>query len=193
MFKKKKNAREVQGRIYSGEKMETLSVIKSRRSVRRFQKTPFPEELLVKILEAGQAAPSAGNVQPWRFFVVRNREKKLRLADAALGQSWLLNAPVIIAVCADLDRSQRSYGRRGSELYALQDTAAAIQNMLLAVTSLGLAACWIGAFREDLVAPLLGVDGKKMRPVALIPIGYAAEAATAPPKFKLDDVVEYVD
>lgn len=173
--------------------MDLLHIIKARRSVRRFQQAPFAEELLNQVLEAGQYAPSAGNVQPWRFFVVRNGEKLQQLADAALGQTWILSAPLVIVVCADLARSQTSYGRRGSELYALQDSAAAIQNMLLTVTSVGLAACWVGAFREELAARVVGVDGKNMRPVALIPIGYAAEPAAAPQKRPLEEIVEYMD
>ncbi|MEW5919791.1 MAG: nitroreductase family protein [Bacillota bacterium] len=173
--------------------MDILSLIKARRSVRRFQTIPFPEELLTRMLEAGQAAPTAGNVQPWQFFVVRNREKQAQLADAALGQTWILSAPVIIVVCADLARSRSSYGRRGSELYAIQDSAAAIQNILLTATALGIASCWVGAFREELAAQLIGVDGQNMRPVALIPLGYAAEPTAAPPKRALGEIVEYID
>ncbi len=174
-------------------KMDVLSLIKTRRSVRLFKKDPFPPELLTQLLEAGQAAPSAGNVQPWKFFVVRNREKQVQLSDAALGQTWILSAPVIVVVCADLARSRSSYGQRGGELYALQDTAAAIQNMLLTVTANGLAGCWVGAFREELAAQVMGVDRQSMRPVALIPIGYPAETATAPHKRTLNEIVEYLD
>jgi nitroreductase len=173
--------------------MDVLSLIKNRRSVRRFKKDPFPVELVNQLLEAGQAAPSAGNVQPWKFFVVRNREKQMQLSDAALGQAWILSAPVIIVVCADLARSRSSYGQRGGELYALQDTAAAIQNILLTSTAAGLASCWVGAFREDLAAQVIGVDRQSMRPVALIPIGYPDATATAPQKRALSEIVKYLD
>ena len=173
--------------------MDILDLIKKRRCVRHFKEEPFPPALLTRLLEAGQAAPTAGNVQPWRFYVVRNREKQERLCDAALGQMWIRSAPVVIVVCADLDRSRISYGRRGGELYALQDTAAAIQNILLTATAAGLAACWVGAFREELAAQIIGVDQQKMRPVALIPIGYAAETPGAPAKRPLDETVEYLD
>ncbi len=161
--------------------------------MRRFKKDPFPPELLTQLLEAGQAAPSAGNVQPWKFFVVRNRGKQVQLSDAALGQTWILSAPVIIVVCANLARCRSSYGQRGGELYALQDTAAAIQNILLTATANGLAGCWVGAFREELAAQVIGVDQKIMRPVALLPIGYHGETAAAPQKLPLDEIVEYLD
>ena len=161
--------------------------------MRQFKQDPFPTEILAKLLEAGQTAPTAGNIQPWKFFVVRNREKQAKLSDAALGQTWILSAPIIIVVCADLKRSSSSYGQRGKELYALQDTAAAIQNILLTATANGLAGCWVGAFREELAAQVLGVDHKSMRPVALLPIGYPAKTTTAPQKRTLDEIVEYLD
>lgn len=173
--------------------MDVFSAIKGRRSVRQFKKEPFPGELLTKLLEAGQTAPTAGNIQPWKFFVVRNREKQVKLSDAALGQSWILSAPIIIVVCADLKRSGSSYGQRGRELYALQDTAAAIQNILLTATAYGLAGCWVGAFREELAAQVVGVDQLSMRPVALLPIGYPEETTTAPQKRTLEEIVEYLD
>ena len=173
--------------------MDILDLIKKRRSVRRFKDDPFPPALLTRLLEAGQAAPTAGNVQPWRFYIVRNREMKEQLCDAALGQMWIRDAPVVIVVCADLERSRISYGRRGSELYALQDTAAAIQNILLTAAAAGLAACWVGAFREEPAAQIIGVDQQKMRPVALIPIGYAAETPDTPVKRPLFETVEYLD
>jgi len=173
--------------------MDILDLIKKRRSVRRFKNDPFPPALLTRLLEAGQAAPSAGNVQPWRFYVVRNREKQEQLCDAALGQMWIRSAPIVIVVCADLERSRIPYGRRGAELYALQDTAAAIQNILLTATAAGLATCWVGAFREEPVAQIVGVDPQKMRPVAIIPIGYAAETPDTPAKRPLHETVEYID
>jgi len=173
--------------------MDVYSAVKNRRSVRRFKKEPFAEETLEKLLDAARLAPSAGNAQPWQFIVVRNRNTMARLADAALGQSWMLSAPLMVVVCAELKRSAASYGRRGVELYAIQDTAAAIENMLLCAVAEGLAACWVGAFREEAAASALGIDSKTLRPVALIPIGYPAERSSMPPKRPLDDVVQYVD
>lgn len=173
--------------------MEVFEAIKRRRSIRRFKEEPFPEDLLKKLLDAARMAPSAGNVQPWKFFVVRNKDIQAKLADAALGQTWMLSAPVMIVVCADLDRAKASYGRRGSELYALQDTAAAIQNILLGATGAGLASCWVGAFREEMAANILGIDYDVLRPVAIIPLGYPAESSRVPPKRGLDEITQYID
>lgn len=187
------NTREVQSWNWFPVQMDVLTSIKTRRSVRGFEKDPIPEETLQKLLEAGHAAPTAGNVQPWRFFVVHNRDIQQMLVDAALGQTWMLTAPVILVVCADLERCRRSYGQRGEELYALQDTAAAIQNILLTATAAGLATCWVGAFREEPAAEVLQLDRQKVRPLALIPVGYPKDTTTAPPKLALEEVVEYRD
>lgn len=173
--------------------MDVFTAIKTRQSIRRFKTEPFPEETLEKILEASRYAPSAGNVQPWKFFVVRSKDVRVKLADAALGQKWMVTAPVIIVACADLPRSAASYGQRGSELYALQDTAAAIQNMILSAVEAGLACCWVGAFREEIAARILNINPQVLRPVAMIPLGYPAESPARPAKRPLEEIIEYID
>lgn len=172
--------------------MDIFEAIKKRRSVRSFKADPFPEEILFQLLDSARYAPTAGNVQPWKFYIVRNKEIQTRLAEAAPGQSWLLTAPVIIVVCAELAKSAASYGQRGSTLYAIQDTAAAIENILLCAVEKGLACCWVGAFREEIVAQLLGLDIQKNRPVAMIPIGYPAEEAITPVKRPLEEIIIFV-
>ncbi len=173
--------------------MDVFTAIKKRRSVRRFKKDAFPQEALDRMLEAARMAPSAGNVQPWKFFVVRNKEVQRQMANAALGQRWMAEPPVMLVVCAELPRSAAAYGRRGAELYALQDTAAAIENLLLCAVEEGLAACWVGAFREKVAADALGLDLERLRPIALIPLGYPAEDPSPPSKRPLKEVTEYVD
>ncbi|RLF13512.1 MAG: nitroreductase family protein [Thermoprotei archaeon] len=168
--------------------MELFEAIRSRRSIRRFRDEDIPEEDLKKILEAAIWAPSAGNLQPWEFIVVKNEETKRRLAMAALGQMWMTTAPVIIVVCANLEKSAWRYGTRGRELYAIQDTAAAIENMLLAAHALGYGSCWVGAFDEDEVRRILNIP-EGVRPVALIPIGRPAERPSPPSRIPLDRVV----
>jgi nitroreductase len=147
-------------------------VVQARQSVRAFdQERDVPSEAVTKLLEAAIRAPSAGNCQPWQFFVVRNEDTKRDLARAALDQWFLSEAPVVIVVCTDPERSARRYGDRGRQLYSLQDTAAAIENLLLAVAASGLGACWVGAFDEGAAAGALDLD-RRLRPVAIIPIGY---------------------
>ena len=105
--------------------MDVIEAIKGRRSVRSFTGDPVKEEDLQEILDAARYAPSAGNLQPLELVVVKNPEVKRRLARASLGQSFVAEAPVVIVICANVSRTARRYGRRGSELYVIQDTAAA--------------------------------------------------------------------
>lgn len=139
-------------------------------------------------------APSAANLQPWLFFVVENKEIKEKLKEAARGQNLLAEAPVVIVVCADAARIRDRYGSRGTELFMLQDTAAAVQNFLLAATALGFGTCWVGAFSEEKVASLLGIDAKEKRPVAIIPLGYPAiSPPEAPARRPVADVAFFVE
>jgi len=154
--------------------LDLIEAIKNRRSVRAFKKEDVPAQVIEKILECGNLAPSAGNLQPRDFVVVRNSKKKKRLADAAFGQEFVTEAPVVIVVCANADRS-KPYGTRGETLYCIQDATAAIQNMLLAVHAEGLAACWVGAFDEGQASRILELPSS-VRPIALIPVGRANES-----------------
>ena len=172
--------------------MEFFEVLERRRSVRSFEPDrAVSAEDEQRLLEAACRAPSAGNVQPWRFFAVRNVEMKSRLMAAALGQPWVGEAPLLIVACADLAAHEKAYGRRGVELYSIQDTAAAVENILLAATALGLGSCWIGAFRESQVAEALEIP-RHLRPVALIPIGYIRGALWTPPKLPHEEVIFHI-
>jgi len=168
--------------------MDVFQAIQGRRSVRSFRPDPVSEEDLRKILEAAIAAPSAGNRQPWEFIVVRDGERKREVAEAAYGQHFIEEAPVVVVVCANLVRSATVYGRRGEELYAIQDTAAAVQNMLLAAFALGYGTCWVGAFDEEKVSRVLKIP-KGVRPVAIVPIGRPAEKPSKTSRLPLSKVV----
>lgn len=159
------------GGIAEDRVLEVFEAIKGRRSVRSFLDKDVSKTQVERIFECGTLAPSAGNIQPWEFIIVRSPERKRALARAALGQEFIEEAPVVIVVVADQARSAKIYGRRGAELFSIQDTAAAIQNMLLAAHSMGLGTCWVGAFDEDEVSKIVKV-GAYLKPVAIIPIGY---------------------
>lgn len=167
-------------------------VVSKRRSVRRFKSDPLSKETLLSLLEYAVMAPSAGNIQPWRFLVISDSAVRRRLVKAAFNQNWILQAPVLVVVTADLKRAATAYGSRGVQLYALQDTAAAAQNLLLAVVDAGLAACWVGAFSEDEVSRVLELP-PHFRPVAIVPIGVPAETDNGSPGRKPPDAVVYCD
>jgi len=170
--------------------VDIFEIFKLRRSIRAFTEEDVSDEQIEKILEAARWAPSAGNIQPWEFIVVRRPDIKRDLARAALNQTFIEEAPVVIVACADEIRSGRIYGNRGVNLYCIQDTAAAIENMLLAACALGLGACWVGAFDEEAARKVLRIP-RGVRPVAMIPVGYPAEKPSPPRKRPLKEIVHY--
>lgn len=170
--------------------MDIFEIFKLRRSIRAFTEEDVSDEQIEKILEAARWAPSAGNIQPWEFIVVRRPDIKRDLARAALNQTFIEEAPVVIVACANEIRSGRIYGSRGVNLYCIQDTAAAIENMLLAACALGLGACWVGAFDEEAARKILRIP-RGVRPVAMIPVGYPAEKPSPPRKRPLKEIAHY--
>ena len=170
--------------------MELLEAIKTRRSTRTFKKQTIPDNAIETIIDAARCAPSAGNIQPWEFVIIKNPTVKKKLAEAALNQSHVEEAPVVIVVCADEKRSSMGYGKRGRTLYCLQDTAAATQNILLAAHSMGLGTCWVGAFNEDEVKDILKAP-EGIKPVAMIPLGYANQTARQRGRRLLNQIVHY--
>jgi len=161
--------------------MDLFEAIRDRRSIRSFTNKQVQDNTLNKIIELAQLAPSAGNRQARDFIIIRNNKTKEKLCTAALDQEFIEEAPVIIVVCANEERSALRYGTRGSALYCILDAAAAVQNLLLVVHSLGLGACWIGAFSEPKVRDVLNLPDY-MRPIAIIPFGYSIEKPQPPPR-----------
>lgn len=168
--------------------MDVFEAIKGRRSVRSYASREVSDETVEKLIDAARWAPSAGNVQPWEFIIVRSLDIKRKLAAAALNQRFIEEASVVIVVCADEQRSARAYGSRGASLYCIQDTAAAIQNIHLAAYALGLGTCWVGAFREDQASQALRLP-PYIRPVAIIPVGYPAEKPQPRPRRSLKEII----
>ena len=158
-----------------------------RRSVRAFTGEDVSDADAEKLIEAACLAPSAGNNQPWGFVLVREPETKQKLVEAAHGQAFIGTAPVVIVVCADPKRTTPKYGERGMNLYCIQDTAAAVENILLTAAHNGLGACWIGAFDESMAAEAVGLP-EEVRPVAMIPVGHPAQSPEPRPRRKLSEV-----
>ncbi|MCL2816625.1 MAG: nitroreductase family protein [Oscillospiraceae bacterium] len=151
--------------------MDFNELSQSRRSIRNFKPRDISQEDLIKLITAAQSAPSAGNCQPWHFYIVNDKAVQTELKIACYNQEFMMTAPVFIVVCADIQRSTGRYGDRGKNLYCIQDTAAAIQNLLLCAKSLGLGTCWCGAFDEAKVSAVMNLNDD-MRPIAIIPVGY---------------------
>lgn len=171
--------------------MDVFQCIFKRRSVRKFEKKEVDDKLIGLMLYAATHAPSSGNTQEWEFIVVKDEGQKKKLATSALHQEFISEAPVVIVVCADLEKISLKYGKRGENLYFAQDTAAAVQNILLSAQALDLGSCWVGAFDEEHVKDILGLP-ENLRPLVILPIGYPAEEPEIPKRVPFENLT-YVD
>ena len=172
--------------------MSFIDLAWKRKSVRNFKPDDVPVKTIMKLLDAARSTPSGGNCQPWYFYVIKNTGLKEQLHRSADGrQHFMLEAPVHIVVCADLARTSSVYGDRGRDLYSIQDTAAAIENLLLCAVDEGLSACWCGAFDEKSVSALLKLNDD-MRPVAIIPIGYAVNEPAKTSRKPIEEISTFI-
>jgi coenzyme F420-0:L-glutamate ligase/coenzyme F420-1:gamma-L-glutamate ligase len=193
-------------------------LLSTRRSIRRYQEQPVTPAVLEQVLTAATWAPSAHNRQPWRFAVVTEAEDRARLAaamgarlradrladgdpaeaveaDAARSQTRLTGAPVVVAVCltlAEMDRYPDARRANAEYLMAVQSTAMAVQNLLLAAHAEGLGACWMCAplFCPEVVVEALALPAD-WQPQALITIGYPASAGKPARRKALGEVVHW--
>lgn len=167
---------------------DVLDIIKSRRSITSYLPRPIEWEFVSRVCDAARHAPSCGNLQNWRFIVVTDPAKRKAIAEASMQQYWMIQAPVHIVVCAEPEKAERYYGLRGERLYTIQNCAAAVMNILLEAHSLGLGACWVGAFDEEMVKRTIRAE-EFVRPQAIVTLGYAAEIPPKPPKYPLNAMV----
>lgn len=164
--------------------METLKAISTRTSIREFLDKEVPLEIIKTVLEAGIKAPSGGNRQPWRFVVVTDKEK-IKNFDPEYNQPCIEQAPAVIVACANPYDTWEKYGEN-DQCYIL-DTAAAIQNMLLAIHDQGLGGVWIASFSKGEVRKQLNIP-KHWQIIAIIPFGYYDGKNIATPRKKVEEV-----
>ncbi|RMH79790.1 MAG: nitroreductase [Acidobacteria bacterium] len=167
--------------------MEFFEVLKARHSIRSYLRKPVEEEKLLKIMEATKSAPSAGNLQAYEVMVVLDQRKRIEIARLALNQWFLAEAPVVFVFFANPERSAWKYGKRGAELYCLQDATIACAYAQLSAVALGLGTCWVGAFDEEGIRVCLNVP-EGWRPIALLSVGYPAENPLPTPRRELKDI-----
>jgi len=165
-------------------KMELIEAIRTRRSVRQYEDKPVPESMVREILDAAMMAPSAGNAQPWQFVVVNDRAVLDKMQDLHPYIKMVAHAPLGILVCGDL--SLEKYPG-----YWVQDCAAAMQNMLLAIHGLGLGAVWTGIHPiADRVAAFSAMFNlpKTVIPLGFAPIGWPAKQPKSESRFREDRI-----
>jgi nitroreductase len=162
---------------------DRLNFVFSRRSIREYSDRPVDDNTVSDLLEAAMAAPSACAKDPWHFVVVREKARLQRLTEGLPNGQMLAEAGVGIVVCGKLSEAHGEL-----ESYLLQDCSAAIENILLAASALGLGACWLGVHpREERVAHLKSVlelpDG--VVPVSVVSVGWPGEEKEARTRFNL--------
>ncbi len=168
--------------------MELDKCIIGRRAVRNFRDKDVSFKLVNDCLNAARHAPSAGNSQSWKFIVVRDKETKNRIVGLCEAHEWMSSAPVLVVACADLHKIGKYYGARGEALYAVQNLAAAIQNMLLKAYDLGMSSCWVGNFDEESLIRMLNIPSDA-RPQAIVCLGYSNEEVEPTGREPLDNFV----
>lgn len=154
-----------------------LNFIFSRRSVRQYVDKEITDQMVTDILEAAMAAPSAVGNNPWHFVAVRDKDTLKKITDGLPNGKMLANAGLGIVVCGDLSKAHDQ-----KESYMLQDCSAAIENILLAATALGLGSCWLGAHpRPDRLIHLRMVLGipNEITPISVVSIGWPANLPQA--------------
>jgi nitroreductase len=144
--------------------MDVFEAILARKSVRAYDSKPVPNDVLMKVLEAGRLAPSASNRQPWFFMAVTDPEKRKALTGGPYAK-FLKESPVVIVGIGDPQTSAE---------WHVVDVTIALTQMVLAATNEGLGTCWIGSFYEDKVKEALGIPGR-LKVVAMLAVGYPRE------------------
>jgi nitroreductase len=164
--------------------VDTLEAIRTRRSVRRYDARPVPEELIEKVLAAAMSAPSARNAQPWHFVVIDDRAMLAEVARINPNAQMARNAPLGIMVCGDLSLEL-------SPGYWVVDCAAAVENLLLAAHALGLGAVWTGVYprqeRMDGLRRLAKLPDNVMAH-SLVLLGYPGEQPPPRDAFRADRI-----
>ncbi len=168
--------------------MELFEAIWKRRSVRGYLAKQVENEILDKILEAANQAPSAGDSQGYEIVVVDDSYLLNQLWTALLGQTFAKPAPLALVFCANEERSGSKYGARGKDLYSVQDATIAAAYTQLAATGLGLVTVWVGAFNEEKVREAIDVPAH-IRPVTILPLGYSDEEPAPTSRRTLSDLV----
>ncbi|MCI4438269.1 nitroreductase family protein [archaeon] len=169
--------------------MEVIDVIKSRRSIRKYKKEDIPNEKILKILDAARHAPSASNIQPWEFIVVRDKATKEKLSKVNVYGKFIADAPVAVVVIGDESRSPGHW---------VEDCSLAVENMFLAAKALGIGGCWVAVFsldsrgleREKKIKEVLGIP-EKYRVLCVVALGYPDEEPTPRNLRELNELIHY--
>lgn len=174
--------------------MSINKIITQRRSIRRYLEKPVEREKILECLEAARLAPSADNVQPWRFLVIDDTDLKEKFAKEVFSgiysvSKFAAKAPVLIVILARLDIIANRIGKQiqGVNFYLI-DVGIAGEHIVLQAEELGLGTCWIGWFNSRKARKVLHIP-KKYKIVSLLSLGYYQEKPSREKKRKdLEDI-----
>jgi nitroreductase len=163
--------------------MSVIEAIRSRYSCRAYEDRPVEQDKLDAVFEAARLAPSAKNLQDWRFVVVTEKETRRALAAAANNQKFIEQAGTVIAACSVSD-----YVMTCGQPIAAIDVAIALEHIALQAAELGLTTCWIGSFYPEKVRAVLGIPDN-VAVVELMTLGYPADKWREPKRLRAEDIV----
>ncbi len=168
--------------------MEFLELARQRYSVRSYKSVPVENEKLQAVLEAARVAPTACNLQPFRFIVIHTKGKEEELR-CVYGEPWFTQAPIVICACAV---PSQSWARQDGMNYCHVDVTIAMDHLILAATELGLGTCWIGAFNPEEAQKILRLPND-VEPIAFTPLGYPDDQPGHRHKSRksIDELVRY--
>jgi nitroreductase len=166
--------------------MDFQQLISKRYSVRAYKPDPVPEEMLQRVLDAARLAPTAHNNQPFQLVVLRTAGRAAEL-KRIYERDWLSQAPVIVVMCAVYEGA---WLRMDNKNYAEVDATIAMDHLIMAATDLGLGTCWIAAFNPQELRALLKLPAG-VEPIALTPVGYAANQQKEQKRKPLSELVRY--
>lgn len=171
--------------------MDFYDLVARRNSIRSFDREKaVPEAVLQRILNAGRMAPSAKNLQPWRFIVVRTPAIKEKIYPA-YSRDWIRNAPVLLVVAG---RRDQAWFRSKDGYNSLEtDLTIAMDHLILAAAWEGVGSCWIAAFDPTILHEALQLEASD-EIFAFTPLGYAASGSEPMPKSRkeLEEIVEFL-
>ncbi len=165
--------------------MDVAQAIRNRYSCRSYHDKPLEQDKLRAVLEAARLAPSAKNLQDWRFVVVTDGQTKKKVAAAANNQTFIETAGAVVVACTVSDHVMRC-----GQAVGPIDVAIALEHMCLQATELGLATCWIGSFYPDKIRQIVGIpDGVII--VELLALGYPADTPKQSRRETIDQIVSF--
>jgi nitroreductase len=168
--------------------VEFYEAVQIRTSVRSYSDQPIPDEIVERVMDAARIAPSANNLQPWRFVLVRDHALRRQLVPLCFRQAWIADAPIVVVACSVPTKG----GIGGYADSRLVDVAIAVDHLTLAAAAEGLGTCWIGAFDNEGLKALLDIP-PEANVVAVTPLGYPRSPVSSPAKQRrrLDEITSW--